>query len=307
MLTARIFLCFFLGLSIFGSDSNRVSAPQALPSAALENLFSLSPRLYSSGSPETESAFEAIRKLGISTIISVDGAPPNAELAKKYGLRYVHLPMGYDGASETNTLRLVKAAELAEGGILVHCHHGKHRGPAAAALIARATEGWDQTNALSWLKLAGTSPDYPGLFKQVGCFEGPTPDQLRSISPNLPERAAVSGLVEAMVEIDHRWENLQAVQKAGFRPPPQHPDLAPAAEALLLSELYRELLRSDHLPVQNSDLRAQFVKAEQGARDIHAFLKSNSSLTAPAERAEAEALWKRAAQSCADCHKKHRN
>src|SRR5262249_601182 len=58
----------------------------------LHNVFRLTERLYSGSSPEGEEGFLSLQRLGIKTIISVDGARPEVERARKLGLRYVHLP-----------------------------------------------------------------------------------------------------------------------------------------------------------------------------------------------------------------------
>src|SRR5947208_16045194 len=138
--------------------------PERLEIQGIENTFRLSPRLYSGGDPHGVESFAALRSLGITTIISVDGAAPDVEAARKLGLRYVHLPIGYDGVPREQAVRLVQAVKTLPGPVYVHCHHGKHRGPAAAAVCGIATEGWTREQALAWMKDAGTSPDYRGLF-----------------------------------------------------------------------------------------------------------------------------------------------
>ncbi|MGE0610114.1 MAG: hypothetical protein AB7O62_23685, partial [Pirellulales bacterium] len=74
--------------------------PRRLPVEHLPNAIRLHPKVVSGGQPEGEAAFAELRDLGIKTVISVDGARPAVPLAKKYGLRYVHLPHGYDGVPE---------------------------------------------------------------------------------------------------------------------------------------------------------------------------------------------------------------
>ena len=71
--------------------------PERLDLPGLENVYRLGPQLYSGGEPRGEEAFAALRALGIKTAISVDGATPDTETAQKFGIRYVHLPVGYDG------------------------------------------------------------------------------------------------------------------------------------------------------------------------------------------------------------------
>src|SRR5688572_11354389 len=85
-----------------------LAKPQALK-ADLDNFYQITAQIYSGATPGDDSAFADLAARGIKTIISVDGASPDVEAAKKFGLRYVHLPMGYDGISTNRALELVKA------------------------------------------------------------------------------------------------------------------------------------------------------------------------------------------------------
>ncbi len=104
----------------------------------LDNVLQLSPRIFSGSQPHGEQGFESLEKLGVKTVVSVDGARPDAQRAKQHGLRYVHIPIGYDGIPRPAALALVRAIREAPGPIYIHCHHGKHRGPAAAAVACMA-------------------------------------------------------------------------------------------------------------------------------------------------------------------------
>lgn len=267
----------------------------------VQNVFSLGGRIYSGSSPHDEAAFEELRTLGIKTIISVDGSKPEVELARKFGMRYIHLPVGYDGTREVN--RLIKAAEVSEGPLYMHCHHGKHRGPAAAALVCQGLEGWSTNQALAWLTIAGTSPDYPGLWKESAKFRKPSPEEMAAVSSDFPEVATVSGLVDAMVVIDQQWENLKAIQKAGYAAPPDHPDLVPPKEAMLLRESYRELLRIPEVRKKGGDFLERLRQAEADAAAIHAFLSGSSRH----EKSQGMMLWQNAANACRSCHEQYRN
>lgn len=68
----------------------------------------MTPHLYSGSGPDGPKAFASLARLGIKTIISVDGARPNVEAAKKSGLRYVHIPISYDGVPRERALQLVR-------------------------------------------------------------------------------------------------------------------------------------------------------------------------------------------------------
>lgn len=283
-----------------------VGSVQRLLSSELENLFSLGKNIYSGGSPGGTNAFAELRRLGIKTIISVDGTRPDVQTARKFGMRYIHLPIGYEGTSLTNAWALVKATQVAEGPLYIHCHHGKHRGPAAAAMICRGTAGWNAAQGLAWLEKAGTSHDYPGLFAVVRDFKAPGSEELARIPGNFPEQAAVSGLVEAMVAIDRHWENLRAVEKAGYKTPVEHPDLDPLREAILLAEAYREAARLPEVKAKGAEFEGLLVKAASEATALREFLKNGEPASSD-RRERAEAFWKAAGQSCAGCHKKYRN
>ncbi len=285
----------------------RSARPQAIELPGIENAFLVTDRIISGGQPKGEEAFEALRQLGVTVIISVDGARPDVETARRYGLRYVHLPIGYDGIDRDTVLRLIKATTLRTGCIYVHCHHGKHRGPAAAAILARALAGWSADEALSWLQLAGTSPVYSGLFRAVRTFTRPSRAELRRVPSDLPEVAPVPPLVEAMVEIDTVWEHLRRIARAGFWPPKEHPDLVPSREASLLARLYRGLLELRSEPAAEPAFRQLAEQSAQAAEQLAELLRDKPAEPNRDWQASGRRLMNRIRQLCVSCHRQFRN
>jgi protein tyrosine phosphatase (PTP) superfamily phosphohydrolase (DUF442 family) len=300
MPTFRIIFAVAIGALPLVGETNAPGV-KALRSNHLENVFSIEEKIFSGSSPHDEQGFQELKALGVKTIISVDGGKPDVEAARKYGMRYIHIPIGYDGTTLSNASRIAKAADTADGAVYVHCHHGKHRGPAAVAVICESRGIWSASQGEAWLKQAGTSPDYPGLYRMAATFHKSA--DYSKIPASFPERAAVSGLVDAMVEVDLRWGHLKAVQKAGYKVPPDHPDLVPEKEAILLMEAYRELARVKEARALGADFLDRLIKAEEQAASLHAFLKNGKSLI----KEQADALWKNAGQACSSCHKKYRN
>jgi protein tyrosine phosphatase (PTP) superfamily phosphohydrolase (DUF442 family) len=305
-------VCAVVATANAQAQADTGSAPMApkvgpLQAQGIDNLFGATDRIYSGSQPEGDEAFASLRKLGVRTIISVDGTPPDVERGAKFQLRYVHIPLGYDGIPTETAARLTKAARTLEGPIFVHCHHGKHRGPAAVGVICQATAGWTPDQAVAWMKQAGTSPDYAGLYRANADFLMPTAEALARVPDAFPSHAEVSGLVDAMVAIDHRWDHLEAVQKAGWRVPPGRPDLIPATEALLLREAYRELLRDARAQAKGDKFLGLLRKAESDAKDLHALLGTRATPLDEAAIRQADALSKVAGEACAGCHKKFRN
>ena len=277
----------------------------------VENAYQLSPRLLSGGKPEGAAAFEALEALGVKTIVSVDGAPTDVEAAQAHGMRYVHLPVGYDGIDPGSAARLVKLMQTLPGPVFVHCHHGKHRGPAAASLCAIATEGWTTAEARAWLKQAGTSTDYQGLYQSVDHFQMPAQNVLDKLNPDpghdLPAQAQLPVLVELMVEVDAAWDQLKPLTVEAVAKPALTPDEAQAmsATALVLAEHYREAARLPEADRKGPDFLKALADAERRALDLQSRLKATRHNSQPTPDVNAAA--KLAGQSCVNCHKQFRD
>lgn len=279
--------------------TNVVAVP--LPSTHVHNLFRAATNVFSGNSPASDASFAEIAKLGVKTIISVDGGKPDVATAKKFGLKYVHLPIGYDGIPTNRVVELVKAAQTLEGPFYVHCHHGRHRGPAAVAVMCEAVSGWSTNLAEQWLQQAGTSPDYPGLYRSAREFKLPSVVELAAVK-QLPEVAQTSSLVETMVAIDEHMERLKGAQKTAWRSVPGHPDIQPSHEATLLWEQFREMARFNDSEQRPPDYRAKLADAEKTANEFRTLLQQSSI-----DRAKTEDAFKKISQSCTTCHKKYRN
>lgn len=273
----------------------------------VHNLFALGTDVFSGSTPEGEAGFAALEQLGVKTIISVDGARPDVELAKKHGMRYVHLPHGYDGISTNLQLKLAKVAEALPGPIYVHCHHGKHRGPAAAAVVCMSKDGWTGEQAEAWLIAAGTSTNYQGLYDVVRSYKKPSASILKNAPSDFPETAKVSGLVDSMVGVDERWENLKAVRAAGYRVPKDHPDIQPANEAVILWEHYREAQRLPDAIQKGEDFIQRFRAAELEAKEAERLLRLYAADAKSDIRAQLDKSFEAMARTCSSCHKVFRD
>lgn len=271
-----------------------------IPSTHVHNLFHATTNVFSGSSPDTDAAFREIAKLGVKTIISVDGGKPNVELARKHGMRYIHLPIGYDGVPTNRVTELVKTAQSSPR-LYVHCHHGRHRGPAAVAVICEATAGWTTNQAVAWLKEAGTATDYAGLYRSAMEFRLPDAAALARIT-ELPEVAKTSSVVDAMVAIDEEFDRLKIAQKFSWKNIPNQPDIAPAHSATILWEHFRELIRADDTAQRPEDYRAKLNAAEKSAGHFRASLRD-----VKAEAPIRDTAFQTLGRTCTDCHKRYRN
>jgi protein tyrosine phosphatase (PTP) superfamily phosphohydrolase (DUF442 family) len=256
----------------------------------LHNLLRVRNDLWSGSSPEGDDGFQSLRELGIRAIVSVDGATPDVNRARAHGLRYVHLPLGYGGVTREQAVRLANAAADLRGPVYVHCHHGKHRGPTAAALMCRSRiDGWSADEANAFLVTAGTDPRYEGLYAAVREFRPPSAEELAVVTTDFPEVAEVGGLAARMVEIQDTWDRLK-----------QAPFEARAGLAVQLVEHYRECARSREVGEKPDCFRLLFAEAERGARELKSAL-SCGDVTGSAAAAD------RCARQCAACHRDHRD
>lgn len=271
----------------------------------LHNVLRVTDKLLSGSSPEGEEGFRSLKNVGVKTIISVDGARPDVEGARQHGLRYVHLPIGYDGVPHDQGLRIAKAVRDLPGLVYMHCHHGKHRSPAAAGYVRLCLDDRCPTESvLSFLREAGTDPHYTGLYNTVAEIRRPTAEELNDAPADFPEVAPVGALVQAMVAIDQRWEHLKAIRAAGWRAPPDHADLDPPHEALQLLELYRELGRTADLGDRSAEFRRLLGNAENAAADLERTLRA---VDLKAGSAAIDDSYRRSNSACSSCHARFRD
>lgn len=267
----------------------------------LHNLIEAAPGVYSGSEPHGEDGFASLEKLGVKVIVSVDGARPDLELAHQHGLKYVHVPIGYDGIPANAGAALAKLARTTQESIYVHCHHGKHRGPSATAALCVAMQKMTSDESRSILELAGTGKEYAGLWRDVAKYAPPSSDVEL---PNLVEVAEVGSFTAAMAVIDRHWDNLKLSRDANWATPADHPDLAPAQEALLLREGFQEAARNlsaDH----DEQFRKGLAEAESLAAQLEAVLKNASQDAISKE--QATELAKQLDGTCKRCHAQYRN
>lgn len=276
-------------------------APLVLqPLPGIENLMEVAPGLLCGGQPADEEAFAALHKEGVRVVISVDAEPPNHEWAARYGMRYVHLPIGYDGIPPQSQADLAAAMRMAGDAVVyVHCHHGRHRGPAAAAYAGIVSGKLSQAAGLQLLSLAGTKPEYVGLWDAIRKYETP-------ILPSRPltAQAEVEPLAATMVRIDHQWKALGG--EAFLKAPGDTKNSVPSLDGVtdpqrvavvLLAEEFRELARQKVGP----DAGYQLIM-QQAADQAQVLSQAMISQDRPAVQFAVQ----RVLETCTQCHASYR-
>ena len=274
----------------------------------LPNAIQVHRKVISGGVPKGEEGLRELVSMGVKTVISVDGQKPDAKRAVKYGLRYVHLPHGYDGVPPDRAKELAKAVRELDGPIYVHCHHGKHRSPAAATVACVGAGLIPQTHAVTVLEFAGTSPRYRGLFESARDAKPLDEALLDQIQVEFRETVQVPPMADAMVDIEQTHDNLMEIASSGWQTPAKHPDLDAAHEALLLREHFTELLRTDYVREQSEAFRELVRDSEKAAKALELALRERQAGTPNAEPPDALAvLSARIAANCKACHEKFRD
>lgn len=274
-------------------QADLLKLPRTVEIDGLHNVYQVTSRLWSGSSPSDEAHFAALAKLGVRTIISVDGAIPPVAAAAEHGLRYVHLPVGYHGIERPRIAELSRAVRDLPGGVYVHCHHGKHRGPAAAAAVFVTLGEWTPATATDWMRSAGTSPDYRGLYATIRSEALPDVSEVEAVPLDLPAVSPPQELVDVMVRLDERWEELSHSLAAAQIDFP-----AAAAQALLLAEDFRELEREEFVSMRPDRFLAMLQDSQAAAETLQRALSAGNR--------SAEAVGK-IKQNCQACHKAFRD
>ncbi|MBA2116323.1 cytochrome c [Bremerella alba] len=295
----RIVVCLLLlscGSTVLGQDPSKLPHGEHLP--GVDNVLKVTPNVVSGSQPHGEEGFKTLKELGVNVIVSVDGATPDVEKARKYGMRYVHVPIGYDGISDDAQATLKRVMnDFQQDKIFFHCHHGKHRGPAAAAVACYESGDLSQNRALDFMRSAGTSSDYGGLWKEITEFK---PVPFTTQLPMLVEVAEVESIAAAMAKIDRIYDHLVLCEKAQWKAPSEHADLDPAQQVLLMQEGLHETGRLLQEDEYDAKFRKMLVESETLSKKLKQQIEAG-------QKSEATKTLKAVKAACSACHHDYRN
>lgn len=285
-----------------GGRSERADRPMRLNVPDLPNAIRLHPKVISGGCPDGADGFRQLARLGVKTVISVDGLKPDAGAAKNFGVRYVHLPHGYDGIQPKRVRELAKAIHELPGPVYIHCHHGKHRSP-AAAVSACITLGYlPRDLGEPTLKLAGTGQSYAGLYKSVRDAKRLPISIIEAVCVEFSETVDQPSIVEVMTKLETITERLERYRGRDWKSADTNPDQTALYDALLLQEQFTELMRDPVMGKKDGKFRATLRESELAAKQLQ---KSLAAATYDTKRA---ALWlTRVRENCVRCHQSFRN
>jgi cytochrome c556/protein tyrosine phosphatase (PTP) superfamily phosphohydrolase (DUF442 family) len=265
---------------------------------ALPNAHRVTQKVICGGLPDGEEGFRALERLGVKTVISVDGITPQVELAHAHGMRYVHLPFGYDGVPVSQGEAIAKAISDMPGPVYVHCHHGQHRAPAAVAVacVTNGTLAPGQAGAV--LKTFGTGANYRGLWQSAEAARPLDPKVLKDLKVSFVEKSPIPAMAEAMVRVDDEFDALKAMRKSNWKTIQGDA----AHTALQLEELLVEVKRSDAGAAKPEEFHHFLDESVSNIRHLKALLEAQ-----PIDLPAAEEALKQVTGSCTACHKNYRD
>ena len=300
----------------------RFDLPELAPSdgPGLQHVFKLSDSIISGAEPTGREALSQIASWGVKTILSVDGKVPEVEWAAELGMRYVHVPIEYSGMDGEELLKICKTFRELEGPFYVHCFHGKHRGPAAAAIGRIVRDGIPRERAIAEMRQwCATASKYEGLYSTVATAPIPSAAESAGFEFGFDPAHSFEGLRGAMVHMTRKWDLIKAAKKRNWQADPEHPDIVPLQEAVQLHELFESCSNLEEIRAWPDDFRAWLEEGRSGSEQLLQALMEASAASAapgasePSEAAEPEALsradsaYARVSKSCSACHKSYRN
>lgn len=139
--SSAVFLAIFC-FSIFAAAQ---TSPSSFPGVNIGNFGQMDERFYRGAQP-VEADYQALKDLGINTVIDLRNDPTTYEkgAVEKLGMKYVNIPMsGWKSPQQADIdtfLALVKSPDT--GKFYVHCKAGIHRTGVVGAAYRYTNDGW---------------------------------------------------------------------------------------------------------------------------------------------------------------------
>ena len=270
--------------------------PFAYP--GLNQIVAFDSRVFSGSKPVGRLGMKTLRSMGVDTIICVDGVAPDVNNATLFNINTIHIPLKYISPSKEQVLDLATALNTGQqnGKVYIHCHHGKHRSAAAAAVALLALGQSDVKSMTAKMRISQTSSHYKGLWDAVNNQTKIDPLSILANNKKMPAAVKPEGITLQMIAIDEAMDRLQLLQRNNWTTPKTHPDLAPASDAGLISEVLRQMQLSDDINQFALDYETKMINALHHANSLEEAVNENLSTH------ELNQFMNRLEQSCINCH-----
>ena len=142
-----------LPLCLLASCTSRTNVPRKaewatpLPSDHIENFYKVSDELYRGKQPSRE-GLQALKDMGIKTVVNLRTGDEDTELLSGLGLDYVHIPVSTLDPEEEDVVRFLSVAtDPARQPVFVHCRRGADRTGMMVAVYRMVVQGWSNEQA----------------------------------------------------------------------------------------------------------------------------------------------------------------
>lgn len=149
----RLYLAAFAVVIGFGATMVPAqTAPSAISNIDIRNFGQMDTNYYRGAQPKKDD-YEALKALGITTIIDLQDEPTKYEktAAESLGMKYINIPMDdAEYPSEASIAEFLKNInDPANGVMYVHCKGGKHRTGVTGAVYRFTKYGWDYDKVMT--------------------------------------------------------------------------------------------------------------------------------------------------------------
>jgi protein tyrosine/serine phosphatase len=150
-------------------DVPQQAAVWAVPLDKTFNLYEMTPSLYRSALPSSDS-LPLLKKLQVRTVVSFIKGDDAVWLGDT-PIKSVSIPLHANRVDDADVLRVLRTLQDAEavGPVLLHCKHGRNRTGIMAAMYRIVLQGWSQEDALNEMQQGGFGDleDMQGAIRYV--------------------------------------------------------------------------------------------------------------------------------------------
>ena len=151
-LAASLFAILLLSAGAYAKGSSNA----AFPNVRIKNFGQMDERFYRGAEPKGIEDIQALKELGINTVIDLQEKPERTERAnvESLGMRYVNIPMVDKAYPKPEWIAefLKTVDDPSTGKFFVHCAGGRHRTGSVGAVYRFEKYGWNYEQVYAEMK-----------------------------------------------------------------------------------------------------------------------------------------------------------